>query len=583
MNQKLQPPKRRLACQLLTGFGISLATVGITTLGLNYYLIQSNLGKELEQRAKSITQGVGFSTEGLIELGNTTIIKRVAQNYATQPSVIEVAIVSPDGQTLARSGAELQNPPYISVHPELAQILAQTAQTGLETSYRTTVEGKPVLVEVLPFSSTLFGQVDKRGLVIAILDVEELQQQAWQTFSTSTLTLLIGMAAILTLMAVLIQRSILSPLQRLNKAVTDSQSIDQFLMPNELPDNEIQFLAQTIQAAATRVEAYQKLEQEVAQRQQAEAALIRSEAQLRQQAADLETALQELQQAQMQMVQAEKMSALGNLVAGVAHEINNPVGFLKGSLGNATEYTQDLLNHLHHYQQAYPTPSAAIQDHAEAIDLEFLVEDLPKLINSMKGATARVQDISTSLRTFSRADTEHPVEFNLHEGIDSTILILKYRLKANEQRPAIEVVRLYDNIPVVSCFPGQLNQVFMNILANAIDALEESNRRSNSGYLKDHPNRIVIKTGVTDDQQTVIIRIKDNGIGMADDVKQQIFHHLFTTKGVGKGTGLGLAIAHQVVVEKHSGRLDCVSSPGNGTEFIIEIPVRQHARQVTAA
>jgi two-component system NtrC family sensor kinase len=583
MNQKFHLPKGRLARQLLMGFGISLATVGFTTLGLNYYLIQSKLGKELEQRAQSITQGVGFSTEGLIELGNTTIIKRVAQNYATQPSVVEVAIVNPDGHTLARSGAELKNPPYALVHPELAQILKQASQTGSETTVRTTVDGKPVLVAILPFSSTLFGQVDKRGLVIAILDVEELQQQAWQTFSTSTLTLLIGMSAILTLMTILIQRSILSPLQRLNKAVTDSQSIDQFVMPNELPDNEIQFLAQTMQAAATRVEAYQKLEQEVTQRQQAEAALIQSEAQLRQQAEDLETALQELQQTQMQMVQAEKMSALGNLVAGVAHEINNPVGFLKGSLSNATEYTQDLLNHLHHYQRDYPNPSSTIQDHAEAIDLEFLVEDLPKLINSMKGATERVQDISTSLRTFSRADTEQPVEFNLHEGIDSTILILKYRLKANEQRPAIEVVRVYDNIPVVSCFPGQLNQVFMNILANAIDALEESNRRSSPEFLKEHPNRIVIKTGVTNDQRAIIIRIKDNGIGMADDVKQKIFHHLFTTKGVGKGTGLGLAIAHQVVVDKHQGSLDCVSSPDNGTEFIIEIPVQQQARQVTAA
>lgn len=340
MSQKLS--KSNLSHQLLMGFGISLATVGLTTLGLNYFLIQSKLEQELEQRAQSITQGVGFSTEGLIELGNRSIIKRVVQNYATLPTVVEVAIVSPNGQTLARSGEALQNPPYASIHPELAQVLEQVSQTGSETSLRTIIDGKPVLVEILPFSSTMFGQANRRGMTIAILDVEELQQQAWKTFSTSTFTLLVGMSAILALMTVMIQRSVLHPLQRLNKAVTDSQSIDHFVMPSGLPDNEIQFLAHTIQAAATRVEAYQQLEQEVAQRKQAEAALLASEAQLRQQAQDLEKAIQDLQQVQMQIIQSEKMSALGNLVAGVAHEINNPVGFLKGSLSNATEYVQDL-------------------------------------------------------------------------------------------------------------------------------------------------------------------------------------------------------------------------------------------------
>ncbi|OUL19452.1 ATP-binding protein [Nostoc sp. 106C] len=571
-----QSSKNNLSHQLLIGFGISLATVGLTTLGFNYFLIKSKLEQELEHRAQSITQGVGFSTEGLIELGNTSIIKRVVQNYATLPTVVEVAIVSPNGQTLARSGAELQNPPYASIHPELAHILKQASETGLQRSFRTTINGRPALVEILPFSSTLFGLADQRGLAIAILDVKELQQQAWQTFSTSTLTLLIGMSAILGLMTMMIQRSVLHPLQRLNKAVTDSQSIDHFVMPSGLPNNEIQFLGQTIQAAATRVEAYQQLEQEVAQRKQTQAALLESEAQLRQQAQDLEKAIQDLQQAQTQIIQSEKMSALGNLVAGVAHEINNPIGFLKGSLSNASEYVQDLLQHLHHYQKAYPDRLSNIQDHAEEIDLEFLTEDLPKLLLSMKGAIERVQNISTSLRTFSRSDTEHPVEFNLHEGLDSTLLILKYRLKANERRPEIEVVRLYDNIPAVTCFSGQLNQVFMNILANAIDALDESHQGQSYEYRQQHPNRITIATGLTENRKSVIIRIQDNGIGMTEDVKQKIFEHLFTTKGVGKGTGLGLTIARQVIVDKHHGHLDCVSSLGNGTEFIIQIPI-QHS------
>lgn len=575
MSRKASSPLHPLSRQLFTGFSISLATVGIITLGIHYFLIQTKLEQALQQRARAITQGVEFSTEGLIELGNTSIIKRVVQNYATLPTVIEVAIISPNGQTLARSGATLEHPPYASIHPKLARVLDQAALSGTETSIRMNLNSKPALVEVLPFSSTLFGQADRRGLAIAILDVKELQQQAWQTFSGSILTLIIGMAAILSLMTAMIQRSVLNPLRRLNQAITESQSIDRFVMPSGLPNNEIQFLAHTIQDAATRVEAYQQLEQEMVQRKQVEAALLQSEAQLRQYTQDLEKALQELQQAQMQMVQSEKMSALGNLVAGVAHEINNPVGFLKGSLSNATDYMRDLLQHLHYYQQIYPKPASTIQEHAEAIDLEFLVEDLPKLITSMAAATERVQTISTSLRTFSRADAEHPVEFDLHEGIDSTLLILKYRLKANERRPAIEVMRLYGEIPAVSCFPGQLNQVFMNILANSIDALEELDQQSNYEFLEEHPNRIIIKTDLTLDRESVIIRIKDNGVGIVDDIKGKIFNHLFTTKEVGKGTGLGLAIAHQVIVEKHHGKIDCISSPNNGTEFIIEVPIQQ--------
>ena len=287
----------------------------------------------------------------------------------------------------------------------------------------------------------------------------------------------------------------------------------------------------------------------------------------------LGTALEDLQQAQLQIVQSEKMSALGNLVAGVAHEMNNPLGFIAASLKQAKPTIADVVQHLKLYQETLPNPGAEIIDHAEEIDLDYSLEDLPKAIDSMVMACDRLKNISTSLRTFSRADKDYKVPFKIHEGIESTILILKHRLKANEQRPAIEVITDYGSLPQVECFPGQLNQVFMNILANAIDALDESNNGRSFAEIQENPNKITIQTSLQDNQ--VKITIADNANGMNEAVKQKIFDHLFTTKSVGKGTGLGLAIARQIVVEKHGGSIHCNSSPGKGTEFAIVIPVRQ--------
>ncbi|HLO48612.1 MAG TPA: ATP-binding protein, partial [Kamptonema sp.] len=265
-------------------------------------------------------------------------------------------------------------------------------------------------------------------------------------------------------------------------------------------------------------------------------------------------------------------SALGNLVAGVAHEINNPVGFLGGNIQPALDYINDIFGLLNLVQEKYPQLHPAVQEEIEAIDLEYIREDLPKLVGSMREGVKRIADISTSLRTFSRADTNHPVACNIHDGIDSTIMILKHRLKANENRPEIKVIKSYGNLPQIECYAGQLNQVFMNLLSNAIDALEESNQGCKYAEIG---NEITVKTELLEDKTQAIIQIKDNGIGISAEVQSKIFEHLFTTKGVGKGTGLGLAIARQIIEEKHGGELICNSTVGVGTEFAIVLPLKK--------
>ncbi|MBU7582622.1 MAG: AAA family ATPase [Nostoc sp. TH1S01] len=288
----------------------------------------------------------------------------------------------------------------------------------------------------------------------------------------------------------------------------------------------------------------------------------------------LSQSLQDLQAAQLQIIQSEKMSSLGNLVAGVAHEINNPLSFISGNLDLAKDAVTDLIDYLQLYQSKFTQPDEEIDNKAEEIDIEILLEELPKMIDGMKTGTKRIREISNSLRTFSRADTQSKVSANIHDGIDSTLMILQHRLKASYDHPGVKVIKEYGNIPLVECYLGQLNQVFMNILANAIDALEEANSlRKLANKSADINNTITIKTEFYQANQHVVIKIKDNAQGMPEEVKACIFDHLFTTKTVGKGTGLGLSISRQIIVDNHSGSLICESALGLGTEFIISIPI----------
>ena len=324
---------------------------------------------------------------------------------------------------------------------------------------------------------------------------------------------------------------------------------------------------------------------DITERKQAKEALLKSEAQLRQQAEELKVALRELQHTQTQLIQSEKMSSLGQLVAGVAHEINNPVNFIYGNLSPAKEYTQDLLSLLQLYQSHYPLPVPEIEDFAELIELDFLKSDLPQIINSMNIGADRIREIVLSLRTFSRLDEAEMKAVDIHEGIDSTLMILQSRLKTNDQRPTIEIIKEYGKLPQVQCYAGQLNQVFMNILTNAIDALEERVGSGDEGDKRTRriamPNSqcpistIRICTQLQEPNQ-VIIRIIDNGLGIPEDVQKQLFDPFFTTKPIGKGTGMGLAISYQIITERHGGSLECISQPGQGAEFLIKIPMIQN-------
>ncbi len=334
-------------------------------------------------------------------------------------------------------------------------------------------------------------------------------------------------------------------------------------------------LYQNLAQASDRLEHYNHtLEEKVTERTQA----------LHDKNQQLQQAIQELKHTQSQLIQSEKMSSLGQMVAGIAHEINNPINFIHGNIIHADTYINHLLSIIEVYQREYPNSSNLLQKKSQEIDLDFLKEDLPKILNSMKTGTTRIQNIVLGLRNFSRLDEAEMKPVDIHEGINSTLMILHHRLKAKGERPEIKVLKEYGKLPQVECYVNQLNQVFMNILVNAIDALEivtgESeleNRKTNAPIAnpKSLIPKICIRTFIAENH-TVEILIADNGSGMTQEVMQKIFDPFFTTKPIGSGTGLGLSISYQIVVEKHKGSLTCNSMLDQGTEFIIKIPIKQN-------
>ncbi len=416
----------------------------------------------------------------------------------------------------------------------------------------------------------------KVGILWLSYDISRLKQQAFRDALSRSLTSKIALAGFCILLWLFFEKTLTVRAEKIVKVskkiaqgeldrrvnIQGSDELAKIASGFNKMANWIQTNTEKLQASEIALQqANETLEQQVKERT---IALSEQKKQKKQ----LEETLHKLQQTQAQLVQQEKMSSLGQLVAGVAHEINNPITFIHGNIIHVEGYTQDLLDFVELVQQCYPNPTSEIEDWADEVDLEFLQEDLPKTINSIKIGTKRVRDIVLSLRNFSRLDESELKKVELHDGIESTLLILQNRLK---QKLAIEVVKNYSDLPLIECYPGQLNQVFMNILANAIDALETSESENKLRQITIHTSQV--------DEKSVKIAIADNGCGISPSIQNQVFNPFFTTKPVGKGTGMGMAISYQIITEKHGGKLTFSSTVGTGTEFTIQIPIQQQAEK----
>ncbi len=563
--------------------------------GLDYYIAISAVAPFYDKNRKLL----GVTSTDL----TLTSINNFLRQLQVSPSG-QVFIIERDGNLMGSSSnypilyklnnqvrrysiIDSPNPLIRNVASEIKKRFKTLQKINKKERISILLNGQKQFVQVVPWQ-------DKYNLDwLVVVAVPESDFMA-QIHANNRITIFLCLAALFVaiILGIYTSRWITIPILRLSeaaKAIASGQ-LNQTLQSSKL--KEVDILNRAFNRMARQLqELFTALEQTNEQ----------LEHRVEERTAELKNTLQKLQQTQAQMIQSEKMSSLGQMVAGVAHEINNPVNFIHGNLDYLDEYTDNLLNLVQLYQSEYPQQSLTIQNQLEKVDLVFIVEDLSKILTSMKVGTERIQEIVLSLRNFSRLDEAEMKQVDIHEGIESTILILQHRLKA-KSIPTINIIRDYGKLPLVECYAGQLNQVFMNILANAIDVLEEGVGSSPWGVGGDKGGKgdkgdkevgkvssstpysllltptITIRT-LAINSEWIEIAIADNGNGMSEDVRKRIFDPFFTTKPVGKGTGMGMSISYQIISQKHKGKLDCVSSLGKGTEFSIQIPISQGNRE----
>lgn len=503
------------------------------------------------------------------QTGQTFVMERsgvlVASSTAEQPYTVDS-----EKKTNLLFAIDSQNP--------LTKATAQAIQDKFQGLNRIYVaesfafdwQGGKQFVQVMPFQD----QYGLDWLIVVVLPEADFMQQI-NANNRQTIFLCFLALIVTGLIGVFTSRWVVRPLDRLitaARAMTRGE-LDQYVEVKEV--REIQTLADTFNEMAQQLqESFVALQENQAALQQSKDKL---EVRVEERTVELTQALVDLRQTQTQLIQTEKMSSLGQMVAGVAHEINNPVNFIYGNVTHAQEYSETMFKVLDLYLKSYPDPTPEILEVLEESELNYLREDLPKILGSMKLGATRIQEIVRSLRTFSRLDESDMKEVDIHENLDSTLLILQNRLKAKTDHPEILIVKEYGNLPPVECYAGQLNQVFMNLLSNAIDALEERDRKLTKTQLAANPSQIQIQTSLITNAQSqpqVQIAVIDNAQGIPPLVRAKIFDPFYTTKEIGKGTGLGLAISYQIVVERHQGNLVCDSQVGQGTKFVITIPLK---------